>query len=135
MRNKIVINYIALVFSPCPALWLMCLGLDSSIDMYYNMYVRNLVHQLSTMTTITATAARSNLFQLIQKTIKEHSPARISSKAGTAILISEEDYESILETVELMSEPGLLESLKETDKEIERGEVYTMEQVFGAKKK
>jgi len=85
------------------------------------------------MTTITATDARSNLFQLIQKTIKEHSPARISSKAGTAILISEEDYESILETVELMSEPGLLESLKESEKQIARGEVFTHEEVFGKK--
>jgi antitoxin YefM len=86
------------------------------------------------MTTITATDARSNLFQLIQKTIREHSPARISSKAGTAILISEEDFDSIMETAELMSEPGFLKSIKESEEQIKRGEVYTMEQVFGAKK-
>jgi antitoxin YefM len=85
------------------------------------------------MTTVTATDARSNLFKLIQKTIKEHSPARISSKAGTAILISEEDFDSIMETVEWMSEPGLLKSLKKSEKQIARGEVFTHEEVFGTK--
>ena len=85
------------------------------------------------MTTITATDARSNLFQLIQKTIKEHNPARISSKAGTAILISEEDFDSIMETAELMMVPGLVKSLKKADKEEKEGKLYTMEEVFGKK--
>ena len=82
------------------------------------------------MNSITASNARSNWFQLLKNTIKGHFPSRISSKEGNAILISENEYESLLETAELLSVPGLAKSIKKADKEIEKGEVYTMEDVF-----
>ncbi len=82
------------------------------------------------MNTITATKARSNLFQLFKKTLQSHLPVRINSKEGTLILISEEEYESLLETAELLSTPGLKESIKKADKEIEKGEVYDFDNIF-----
>lgn len=45
-------------------------------------------------------------------------------------MISEEDYESLLETAELLAQPGLKESIKKADKEIEKGELYTLDDVF-----
>ncbi|MBI4235287.1 type II toxin-antitoxin system Phd/YefM family antitoxin [Candidatus Peregrinibacteria bacterium] len=82
------------------------------------------------MITITATNARSNLFQIVKKTAKGHLPTRISSKEGNVVVISEDSYESLLETAELLSEPGLKESIKKADKEIEKGEVYTFAETF-----
>lgn len=82
------------------------------------------------MTTLTATNARSNIFKLLKKSIKDHLPIRITSKEGTAIIISEEDYENLMETAELLSVPGFKESIKKADKEIKKREIYSMEKVF-----
>jgi antitoxin YefM len=83
------------------------------------------------MNTITATDARSNLFKLLKQTVKGHLHTKISSKEGNAVLISEDDYESLLETAELLSVPGLKESIKRADKEIEKGAVYDLKDIFG----
>lgn len=85
------------------------------------------------MQTLTASKARSNFFLLLKNTVKGHPPTRITSKEGNSVLISEEEYESLVETSELLSEPGLLESIKKADQEIANGDVFTMEQVFGEK--
>lgn len=82
------------------------------------------------MTTITATELRTKLFQVLKKTIKGHLHTRISSKEGNAVLLSEDEYESLLETAELLSIPNLKKSLLEADKEIEKGEVYSIDEVF-----
>lgn len=83
------------------------------------------------MNTITATHARSNLFKLLKQTVKGHLHTRISSKEGNAVLISEEDYENLLETAELLSVPGLEKSIRRADKEIKNGSVYTFDEIFG----
>ena len=82
------------------------------------------------METLTATNARTGLFNLIKKTIKGHLHTRISSRVGNAILLSEEDYESILETAELLSIDGFRESIAKADKEIENNEIYSIEEAF-----
>ena len=45
-------------------------------------------------------------------------------------MISEEDYESLLETAELLARPGLKQSIKKTDREIKKGGLYTLDDVF-----
>ncbi len=82
------------------------------------------------MTTFTATAARQALFSLLERSIKGHSPVKITSKNGDAILISEEDYESLLETLELLSTPGMLKSIREAKADIKAGRVKSLKQVF-----
>ena len=82
------------------------------------------------MVTITTTNARSNLFQIVKKTAKGHVPTKISSKDGNVVIISEEDYESIIETAELSSIPKFRDSITKADKEIKNGEVYTFEETF-----
>lgn len=82
------------------------------------------------MKTITATNARSNLFQLLKNTLSQKLPTRISTKHGAVVLMSEEEYESLIETLELLSMPGLKESIKKSDEEIARGETYSMSEVF-----
>ncbi|WP_420628116.1 type II toxin-antitoxin system prevent-host-death family antitoxin [Candidatus Leptofilum sp.] len=83
------------------------------------------------MQTITATNAKNELLDLLRATIREHKQYRIASEEGGAVLLSEEEYESLLETVELLSQPGLYESIKQADLEIKDGDTLSMDDVFG----
>lgn len=55
---------------------------------------------------ITASDARTHLFPLIQQVIDDHAPVRISSKAGEAVLMSADDYDSWQETIYLLRSPA-----------------------------
>ena len=82
------------------------------------------------MNTINATKARSDLFNLIKKIVKGHRQVKITSKEGTAVLLSEEEYENLIETLHLLSIPGLKESIRQADKEITSGETYSIGEAF-----
>ena len=82
------------------------------------------------MKTITASRARTELFNLLKGTIKGHRQVRITSKEGNTILMSEEDYENLVETLELLSEPGMKDSIRKAEREIKRGETFSIEEAF-----
>jgi len=63
------------------------------------------------MRTISITQARDNIFKLIDMTNEAGEPIQIKGKRGNAILISEEDWRSIEETLYLVSIPGMRESI------------------------
>ena len=63
------------------------------------------------MKTITATKARNNLYKLIDETSSGSQPIHITGKRTNAVLISEEDWSSIQETLYLLSIPGMRESI------------------------
>lgn len=65
------------------------------------------------MTAITATEARSNLYRLIDETAESHKPIVIMGKRNKAVLVSEEDWSAIQETLYLLSVPGMRESIRE----------------------
>lgn len=65
------------------------------------------------MAGITATEARSNLYRLIDETAESHQPVIITGKRNKAVLVSEEDWEAIQETLFLLSVPGMRESIRE----------------------
>jgi prevent-host-death family protein len=65
------------------------------------------------MTILSATEARSNLYRLIDQTSSSHEPIIITGKRGNAVLLSEEDWKSIQETLFLLSIPGMRESIRE----------------------
>jgi antitoxin YefM len=64
------------------------------------------------VTSIKATEARAKLFQLLDLAARSHEPIQITGKRGNAILISEEDWRSIQETLCLLSIPGMRESIR-----------------------
>lgn len=65
------------------------------------------------MPIFTATEARSSLYRLIDQTLSSHEPIIITGKRGNAVLISEEDWRSIQETMFLLNIPGMRESIRE----------------------
>ena len=63
------------------------------------------------MTTITASEARSNLYRLIDDAAASHEPVLITGKRSNAILLSEQDWAAVQETLHLLSIPGMRESI------------------------
>lgn len=64
------------------------------------------------VTPITASAARADLYRLIDQTSESHQPILISGKRSSAVLVSAEDWQAIQETLYLLSVPGMRESIK-----------------------
>ena len=65
------------------------------------------------MTTLNATEARSKLYKLIDETSETHKPIVITGKRNNAVLLAEEDWNSINETLFLLSISGMRESIRE----------------------
>ena len=63
------------------------------------------------MPTITVTEARSNLYKLLDNVAESHIPVHITGKRNSAVLLAEEDWNSIQETLHLSSIPGMKESI------------------------
>lgn len=65
------------------------------------------------MPTLSVTDARSKLYRLIDQIHASHEPIVITGKRGNAVLISEDDWRAIQETLFLLNIPGMKESIKE----------------------
>jgi antitoxin YefM len=65
------------------------------------------------MTSITATEARKQLYKLIDDISESHEPVQITGKRANAVLVSDEDWRAIQETLYLVSIPGMRESILE----------------------
>jgi antitoxin YefM len=65
------------------------------------------------MTTITATEARKQLYKLVDDVSDTHEPVQITGKRGNAVLVGEDDWRAVQETLYLVSIPGMRESIIE----------------------
>ena len=66
----------------------------------------------SGMTSLPVTQARSRLYQLLDEAADSHEPIQITGKRSNAVLVSEEDWRSIQETLHLVSIPGMRDSIR-----------------------
>ena len=64
------------------------------------------------MATLTASKARTKLYRLIDDASLTHEPVVITGKRTNAVLVSEDDWNAIQETVYLLSVPGMRESIR-----------------------
>lgn len=60
-----------------------------------------------------ATNFRKNIFGMLEQTIKYNEPVNISTKDGNAVVISEEDYNGLQETLYLSSMPKMKKKIME----------------------
>ena len=65
------------------------------------------------MTTMSATEARRRLYKLLDDVSQSHEPVQITGKRGNAVLVSEDDWRAVQETLYLVSIPGMRESIRE----------------------
>jgi len=65
------------------------------------------------MTTLTATEARKQLYNLLDNVADSHKPIQIAGKRNSAVLVSEEDWQAVQETLYLLGIPGMRESIQD----------------------
>ena len=64
------------------------------------------------MKTLTASEARANLYRLLDEAAASHEPVHITGKRNNGVLVSEEDWNAVQETLYLLSVPGMGESIR-----------------------
>lgn len=64
------------------------------------------------MTSLKASEARANLYRLIDEAAEHHTPVQIAGKRNNAVLVGEDDWRAIQETLHLISIPGMRESIR-----------------------
>lgn len=64
------------------------------------------------MTELNASEARANLYRLLDEAAQTHKPVRIAGKRNNAVLVAEDDWNAIQETLYLLSVPGMRESIR-----------------------
>ena len=64
------------------------------------------------MATLTASEARTKLYGLLDEVSESHDPVTITGKRSSAVLVGEEDWQAIQETLYLCSIPGMRESIR-----------------------
>lgn len=72
------------------------------------------------MTNVNITSFRKNIYKLLENTIKYNEPINISTKNGNAIILSEEDYNSLIETLYIESTPKLKKEILERANDSEK---------------
>jgi len=63
------------------------------------------------MTNTNITNFRKDIYEMLERTIKYNEPINISTKNGNAIVLSEEDYNNLMETLYIESVPGMKEDI------------------------
>jgi antitoxin YefM len=80
---------------------------------------------------VTVDYAKANLDELCDRAGKDSEGIAIVRENRSYILITYEEWESIMETAELMQIPKLLKQVESARQEYQKGEALTMEQIFG----
>lgn len=68
---------------------------------------------MQAMTTLTASQARANFYRLMDEVAQSHQPVHIMGKNTQSVLVSQEDWQAIQETLYLQAIPGMRESILE----------------------
>ena len=66
----------------------------------------------SSMQTVTATTARSMIYKLLDDASESHEPIQITGKRSNGVLVAEDDWRAIQESLYLVSIPGMRESIR-----------------------
>ncbi len=82
-------------------------------------------------TKLTATDARRDFFEIVKGATEKHQIYRIQHRKGPVVLLSAEDYDNLIETLELLSIPDFSKRLQLSINQIRKGETYSMKEVFG----
>ena len=77
---------------------------------WYHLWYKSVWEKL--MISLSASQARANLFKLMEQTAESHEPIQINGRHRSAVLVSEEDWRAMQETLYLLSIPGMRESIR-----------------------
>ena len=79
---------------------------------------------------ISATEARNNFFNLLEKAKKSPYPINITVRGiPEVVILSKEDYDSWIATIETLSDPELMKSIRKSEKDLKKGSYSSLEEV------
>lgn len=82
------------------------------------------------MTTLPLAEVRANLSKLVDEAVRTHQRIEVTRQGRrAAVILSADDYDSIMETLEILSDQRLMVEIREAEAEVERGEVFTLDEV------
>ena len=83
------------------------------------------------MEKVAITANQKDLMNLVKLVTEENKAYELEGERASAVLISQSNYESLQETIELLSIPGLRESLQKSLEQITKNETYSLDDILG----
>jgi len=87
---------------------------------------------MNTKTTLSATEARQDFFNILDKVGKTNVPFTITiNGVPKVVIMNAEEFDSWQETLDIMSNPELVKGIEESKKELKAGKYSTFEEVFG----
>lgn len=82
------------------------------------------------MTTLPLAEVRANLSKLVDEAVRTHARVEVTRQGRrAAVILSAEDYDSIMETLAILSDQELMREVRAAEVEAERGEVFTIDEV------
>lgn len=82
------------------------------------------------MNTVPLAEARAQLSRLVDEAVRTHERVEVTRKGRrAAVLLSADDYDSLVETVEILSDPELMRRIRESEAELARGESFDLDEV------
>ena len=82
------------------------------------------------MTTIPLAEARAQLSRLVDEAVRTHERIEVTRKGRrAAVIMSADDYDSIMETLDILSDPDLMREVREAEVELAAGEFATLDEV------
>ena len=85
------------------------------------------------LTTVPLAQARANLSKLVDDAVRTHERVEVTKNGRrAAVILSADDYDSMVETLDILSDRELVEQLRQSQAEADRGEVYSLDEVTSA---
>lgn len=82
------------------------------------------------MTTLPLAEVRANLSRLVDEAMRTHQRIEVTRQGRrAAVILSADDYDSIMETLAILSDQELMREVRDADSAAERGEIFTLEEV------
>ena len=82
------------------------------------------------MTTLPLAEVRANLSRLVDDAVRTHQRIEVTRQGRrAAVILSADDYDSVMETLAILSDQDLMHDIRAAEADAERGEVFTLDEV------
>ncbi len=82
------------------------------------------------MTTLPLAEVRANLSKLVDEAVRTHQRIEVTRQGRrAAVILSADDYDSIMETLDILSDQQLMSELREAEAEAVAGQIHTLDDV------
>jgi antitoxin YefM len=82
------------------------------------------------MTTLPLAEVRANLSKLVDEAVRTHQRIEVTRQGRrAAVILSADDYDSIMETLAILSDADLMREVRAAEADTADGEIFTLEEV------